>query len=158
MGNWYFLAQEGWREGSVTSKRSLSAFHAQIFAIWSLIPNSYAMCGTENQLTFCAVVFGDIMEIKMYKKFISALYVINIVSQAIFTLLTPIALGFGISWLLVRYASVPSWIYAVLITLGALIGFYSMIKFVLSAMASLDRLEKSRSTSKKTNNTGNNNG
>lgn len=98
------------------------------------------------------------MEIKMYKKFISALYVINIVSQAIFTLLTPIALGIGLSWLLVRYASVPSWIYAVLITLGALIGFYSMIKFVLSAMASLDRLEKSRSTSKKTNNTGNNNG
>jgi F0F1-type ATP synthase assembly protein I len=98
------------------------------------------------------------MEIKMYKKFISALYVINIVSQAIFTLLTPIALGFGISWLLVEYAAIPSWIYAVLITLGALIGFYSMIKFVLSAMASLDRLEKSRSASKKTDNTGNNNG
>ena len=94
----------------------------------------------------------------MYKKLVSALYVINIVFQAIFTLLTPIALVFGISWLLVSYASAPTWIYAALVTLGALCGFYSMIKFVLSAMAALDRLEKSRDASKKTDNIGNNNG
>ena len=92
----------------------------------------------------------------MYKKFVSAMYVINIVSQAIFTLATPIALGFGISWLLVEYASAPFFVYAVFITVGALCGFYSMIKFVLSAMAALERLEKSREDCKKTDKTGNN--
>ena len=82
----------------------------------------------------------------MYRKLVSALYVLNIVSQAIFTLATPIALGALASYLLVKYASVPSWIWAVLVTLGALTGLYSMIKFILSAMAGLDRLESEHNT------------
>ena len=91
----------------------------------------------------------------MYKRIVSALYVINIVFQALFTILVPIALGFGIAWLLVSKASVQSWIYAVLIPLGALCGFYSMIKFVLSAMSALDRMEK-QASDEKTNKTGKN--
>ena len=93
----------------------------------------------------------------MYKKLVSALYIFNIISQAVITLIIPLALGFGVSWLLVTYLSCPRWIYAVLITLGALSGFYSMIKFVLSAMAALDRLEQERNASKNSNKTGNNN-
>lgn len=93
----------------------------------------------------------------MYKKLVSALYIFNIVSQAVITLVIPIAMGFGISWLTVSYISAPRWIYAVLITLGALTGFYSMIKFVLSAMNTLERLEKERKESKKTEKAGNNN-
>ena len=85
----------------------------------------------------------------MYKKLVSALYIFNIVSQAVITLIIPLALGFGVSWLLVTYLSCPRWIYAVLITLGALSGFYSM--------AALDRLEKERNASKNSNKTGNNN-
>ena len=92
----------------------------------------------------------------MYRKIVSAMYIINIVSQAIFTLAMPIAFGFGISWLLVTYASAPAFIYAILITVGAIGGFYSMIKFILSAMAALERLEKSREDCKKTDKTGNN--
>ena len=92
----------------------------------------------------------------MYRKIVSAMYVINIISQAIFTLAMPIVFGFGISWLLVNYASAPSFIYAILITIGAMCGFYSMIKFILSAMAALERLEKSRSDCNKTDKTGNN--
>ena len=76
------------------------------------------------------------------KKTINALYVINIMSQAIFDLATPIGLGFLFSWLLTTYLSVGGWIYAVLISIGALVGLYSMIKFVLSAMAALERLER----------------
>ena len=95
--------------------------------------------------------------LKVYKKLVSALYIFNIISQAVITLVIPIALGFGLSWLLVSYASAPGWIYAVLITLGALSGFYSMIKFVLSAMAAYERLEREQKNSKKSNNTGNNN-
>lgn len=95
---------------------------------------------------------------QVYKKFVNALYIFNIVSQAVFTLSIPIGLGFGLSWLLVTYLSAPGWIYAVLITLGALSGFYSMIKFVLSAMAAYERLEKEQNSSKKSDKTGNNNG
>ena len=93
----------------------------------------------------------------MYKKLVNALYIFNIISQAIFTLIIPIVFGFGLSWLLTAYLSAPRWIYAIFITLGAVSGFYSMIKFVLSAMAALDRLEKDRSDGKKSNKMGNNN-
>lgn len=92
----------------------------------------------------------------MYKKLVSALYVLNIVSQAIFTLLLPIGLGALIAYLLTRYASAPSWVWALLIVFGALSGIYSMIKFILSAMAGLDRLEKEHNTKEKKENSGNN--
>lgn len=98
----------------------------------------------------------SLWRIKVYRKLVNALYLINIVSQAIFTLAIPIALGFGISWLLVNYLNLGTWIYAVLITLGAISGFISMIKFVLSAMNALEHLEKEREESKKTDKTGNN--
>ena len=92
----------------------------------------------------------------MYRKLVSTLYVINIVSQAIFTLATPIALGALASYLLVNYLSFPSWIWAVLVTLGALTGLYSMIKFILSAMAGLDRLENEHNTKEKQEKSGKN--
>ena len=78
---------------------------------------------------------------KGYKNFVSSLYVLNIVSQAIFSLASPIAVCTLISYLLVRFASSPSWIYAPLIVVGALVGFVSMIKFILTAMTGLERLE-----------------
>ncbi len=80
----------------------------------------------------------------MYRKFISVSYVLNIVFQAFFTLLTPAAIFFLISWLLVSYASAPSWIYAPFLIVGILLGLYSMVKFILSAMAGYERLEKQR--------------
>ena len=93
----------------------------------------------------------------MYRKLVSTLYVINIVSQAIFTLATPIALGALASYLLVKYVSCPSWIWAVLVTLGALTGLYSMVKFILSAMAGLDRLESEHNTKEKQEKSGKDN-
>ena len=93
----------------------------------------------------------------MYKKFVSALYVVNIVSQAIFTLLIPIGLGALISYLLTEFANVGPWIWAVTIPLGAISGIYSMIKFILSAMAGLDRLEKEHNTKNNTKKSGNDN-
>ena len=92
----------------------------------------------------------------MYKKLVSALYVLNIVSQAIFTLIIPIGLGVLVSYLLTRFTSAPSWIWAVLVVLGAMSGLYSMIKFILSAMAGLDRLEKEHNTKEKKEKSGNN--
>lgn len=93
----------------------------------------------------------------MHKKFFNALYLINIISQAIFTLAIPIGFGFLISWLLVRFAGAPTWLFAIFITLGAISGFVSMIKFVLSAMAALERLENEQRERKNNDKTGNNN-
>jgi mannose/fructose/N-acetylgalactosamine-specific phosphotransferase system component IIC len=44
--------------------------------------------------------------------------------------------------MLVKRVGAPEWIYAIAIPLGILIGFYGMIKFVLSATAALSRLEE----------------
>lgn len=78
----------------------------------------------------------------MYRKFITPVYILNIVFQSLFSLLTPAGLAFLSAWLLDKYTSVGGWIYALLITLGVLVGFYSMINFILRAMAALDALEK----------------
>ena len=80
----------------------------------------------------------------MFGKLFSISYVLNIVFQAFFTLLTPAGLGFLCSYLLVKFAGAPSWIYAPLITVGVLLGFVSMVRFILTAMAGYERLEKER--------------
>ena len=72
------------------------------------------------------------------------MYTLNIIFQAIFTLLTPPALLFFITWLFVSKLGAPSWIYAITVTLGFIAGLVSMIKFTLSASLSLERLEKQR--------------
>ena len=78
----------------------------------------------------------------MYKKLVSALYMMNIVAQSIVTLLIPAGLMFLLSWLLVSKCSAPTWLYAVLIPIGVISGFVSMIKFVIRAGESVERLEK----------------
>ena len=92
----------------------------------------------------------------MYRKLVSAMYVLNILFQSLFNLATPILLMLGLSWLLVTKCSAPAWIYAILGVFGVFAGFISMIKFILSASASLDRLEKERDNSDKEKNERNN--
>ena len=78
----------------------------------------------------------------MYKKFITPVYIVNIIFQSVFDLLTPAAIAFFIAWLLDEYTQVGGWIYAVLITPGFLLGFWSMITFILRAFSALEALEK----------------
>ena len=82
----------------------------------------------------------------MYKKLVSAMYVLNIVAQAIFTLLTPPAILFLVSYLLIKYCSLDEWIYAVAIPVGMFLGIGSMVKFILAAMRNLDRIEEDNGT------------
>jgi len=89
----------------------------------------------------------------MHKKLFSVLYAINIISQAIFTLLIPAALGFGLAWLFVTKCNAPEWLYAVLIPLGIVAGLVSMVKFAISASEGLERLERQRNNNEKTGNT-----
>ena len=78
----------------------------------------------------------------MNNRLFGFLYAVNIIGQAIFTLLTPAALMFGLSWLLVSRAGAPSWLYAIFISIGVIAGLVSMVKFVISATSNLERLEK----------------
>ena len=78
----------------------------------------------------------------MYRRFVNSLYVLNILFQAIFTLLTPVGLGALVAYILTEFADVGGWIWALLLVLGVLTGLYSMIKYILAAMDGLDRLEK----------------
>ena len=73
-----------------------------------------------------------------------AVYVINIVSQAIFTLLWNIGLALLIGWIAVSKLGAPEWTYVPLIIVGVLTGLFAMVKFILAAMRSLDRLEEEK--------------
>ena len=84
----------------------------------------------------------------MYEKITSALHSLNIVFQALYSLALPIGLSALASYLLTKHTSVGGWIWAVLLMAGVLVGFYSMVKFILSATANLQRLEKEREESR----------
>ena len=75
---------------------------------------------------------------------ISFVYVLNIIFQALFSLLFSIALLFGIGYLLVEVMGAPEWAYIPCILVGVGTGLVSMVKFILAAMQGLDRLEAER--------------
>jgi TRAP-type C4-dicarboxylate transport system permease small subunit len=89
--------------------------------------------------------------VKQVKEAYGAFYVINIVAQAIFTLLWNIGLALLIGWFSVSKLGAPEWIYAPLLVVGVLWGFYSMIKFILTATAGYERLERQASRSAEEN-------
>ena len=76
----------------------------------------------------------------MPRKLIRGMYLWNLILQSIFSLLTPIGLCTLLAYLLAS-RGVDTWIYAVLILLGVLVGLSSMIRFILAATAQIERLE-----------------
>ena len=84
----------------------------------------------------------------MYRNLVGALYVINIVFQAIFTLITPPAIIFFINYICVSKLSFPKWTYAISLSVGFILGLISMIKFAIAASEGLERLEKQRKNKK----------
>ena len=78
----------------------------------------------------------------MYRKFITPVYVFNMIIQSLFSLASPIAAAIGISYLLNAYAGVGGWIYAVLIPISAIYGMFSMIKFILYTSRAIEAIEK----------------
>lgn len=79
----------------------------------------------------------------------SGFYVINIVFQGIFTLLWQIATALVIGWIFVEKCHAPKWLYVPLILAGVVSGLISMVRFILSAMKSLERLEEQKRKKKK---------
>ncbi len=82
------------------------------------------------------------------KRLMNVMYLINIVVQSFFNLLLPIGLMIFFSWLLTTKLGAGQWIYIVLIMLGVVVGFISMIRFILTAMAGLERLENEQKNKK----------
>ena len=88
----------------------------------------------------------------MYKKIVNTVYLINIVIQAFVSLLFPIAVAILAAWYLAEQRSVGNWIYVVLILFGVIVGLFSMVKFILNAMAALENLEKEHAEKTKNQN------
>ena len=76
------------------------------------------------------------------KNFMNAMYTFNIILQAFWSLLFPIGAGLFLGWLLTEKCGMGNFIFVILILLGVLVGIVSMIRFLLSALAGLERLEK----------------
>lgn len=79
----------------------------------------------------------------------STFYVINIVFQSIFTLLWQIFTALVIGWIFVEKLGAPKWLYVPLILVGVMSGLVSMVRFILAAMRSLERLEEQKRKKKK---------
>jgi F0F1-type ATP synthase assembly protein I len=80
----------------------------------------------------------------MYKRFISAFQMLNILFQSLYCLVLPVGIGALVSYLLTKFASAPKWIWAIFITLGVFSGLYSMVKYILIATKALENLDKGR--------------
>ena len=79
----------------------------------------------------------------VYKKLVGALYMLNIIAQSIVTLLIPAGIMFLISWFCVEKFSAPTWLFAVLVPIGVISGFISMIRFVIRAAEGVERMDNS---------------
>ena len=74
----------------------------------------------------------------------SAIYIINIVVESIFTMLVSVGLFVLTGWLLVSRAGLAEWIYVPLILIGIAVGFVSMYRLISASMRALERIEKDR--------------
>ena len=70
------------------------------------------------------------------------MYSLNIILQSFFSLVFPAGITLLLSYLAVRYLGAPEWIYAPLLVIGILSGLVSMVRFIITAMNGLSRLEK----------------
>ncbi len=85
----------------------------------------------------------------MYSKFVHAFYYLNIIVQAIFSLLCPVGLLVLLSWFLTDKGYVGGWIYAPFILFGIAVGLYSMFRFITSATAQVRALEAAEEEKRK---------
>lgn len=76
------------------------------------------------------------------KRFMNAMYAMNIILQAFWSLLFPIGAGVFLGWLLTEKAGLDDFVFVILILLGVFAGLISMVRFLISALAGLERLEK----------------
>ena len=84
----------------------------------------------------------------MYKRFIDALKLLNLLFQAIYSLALPIGIGVLIAHLTTKYLSWHPVMWAIFPIIGTFIGLYSMVKFILISIRNIERLEKAQQEEK----------
>lgn len=85
----------------------------------------------------------------MHKKIFNASYLINVLFQSFFNLLFPLASALGIGWLLTTKLALASWIYVPLLTAGLAAGLISMIKFLIYALDTFEKIEREQQRKQK---------
>ena len=81
------------------------------------------------------------------RSFMNAMYAMNIILQAFWSLLFPIGGGVLLGWFLTEKCGMGSYLFVILILLGVFVGMISMIRFLISALTGLERLEKEQQDS-----------
>ncbi|MBE6665477.1 MAG: AtpZ/AtpI family protein [Ruminococcaceae bacterium] len=76
------------------------------------------------------------------KRFMNTMYALNVFLQAFWSLLFPIGAGIFFGWLLTERGGMGNYVFVILIVLGVAAGLVSMIRFLISALSGLERLEK----------------
>jgi uncharacterized membrane protein YedE/YeeE len=69
------------------------------------------------------------------------MYALNIVIQSFWSLLVPIGIGVLLGWLFTEKLGLGNYMFVIFILLGVAVGIVSMVKFLFSALAGLERLE-----------------
>lgn len=87
-------------------------------------------------------LFLAMLEARMKNRAFRTITSVNSVVQAIYCLASPMALGALIAWFLTKHGLVGRWIYAVMITAGALVGLMSMIGFLLKYAATENAIKE----------------
>lgn len=82
------------------------------------------------------------------KNFMNSMYALNIALQSFWTLLMPIGFSIFLGWLLTAKLGLGNYVFVILILLGVAIGMISMVRFLLSALAGLERLENEQKNKK----------
>lgn len=82
------------------------------------------------------------------KRIYNAFFLINVIFQSFFNLLLPVALAFGLGYLLVAKLSLPEWIYVPLIILGVFAGLFSMVKFLIYTLKTFEKTEEEQNSTK----------
>lgn len=78
----------------------------------------------------------------MPKKIFRMVYALNYCVQAAFTLICPAGLLILSGWLLQSRCGLGRWVMIVAIVLGVLVGFSSMIRFLLTTSYAIDPTQK----------------
>ena len=84
-----------------------------------------------------------------YKKFITPIYVFNMIVQSIVSLVSPIAIMLLIAWFIKSKTSVGPLIYVIFIMIGVFSGLYSMVTFILHTSRAIEAIEKQNEESEK---------
>lgn len=78
----------------------------------------------------------------MPKKVFRAMYALNYIAQAGFSMVCPAGLLIALGWLLTERCGFGRWAMVVSIILGVLIGFYSMFYYIIKTIRHIDPTEK----------------